>query len=179
MNRPAHGAWKGARFVSAGLAVFAWVLLSGSDANAQASSHSKALPTVCLTLPCAVHFPAFPRGGEVPLERAGLRISTDLGTVTGRNFRRSPGSFDDTGTAASQRTGVPAFAAAPAGGHRSTSRKVLGGVIGATAGFFAGAYLGAAIEGQGCSCDDPGLQGAMIGAPIGAVVGAILGVKLY
>ena len=36
-----------------------------------------------------------------------------------------------------------------------------------------------AIEGQGCACDDPGLQGAMIGAPIGTVAGAILGVRLF
>ena len=179
MNGSGHGARKGAWFMAARVAALALVLLSGRDANAQASSDSMALPSVGLTRPGAVHFPAIPRDGEEPLERAGLKISTELGTVPERHLRRSPGSFDDAGTAVSQRTGVPAFAAAPAGGHRSTSRKVLGGVIGAVAGFFAGAYLGAAIEGQGCSCDDPGLRGAMIGAPIGTVAGAILGVKLY
>jgi hypothetical protein len=53
------------------------------------------------------------------------------------------------------------------------------GVCGvADAGFLAGAYLGAAIEGQGCVCDDPGMLGAMIGAPIGDVAGAVVGVKL-
>jgi hypothetical protein len=94
-------------------------------------------------------------------------------------LRGSPGPFDGGGKAVSRKTLVPALAASPAGRHRSTSRKVLGGVIGAAAGFFAGAYLGAAIEGQGCACDDPGLQGAMIGAPIGTVAGAVLGVELF
>lgn len=159
MNRPGHNARKGARFLSASVAVVALVLFSGSDAKAQASSDSVALPSVRLRLPGAVHFPA------IPPER--------------RDLSRSPGSFDDAGTAISRRTSVPAFSAAPARSHRSTSHKVLGGVIGAVAGFFAGAYLGAAIEGHGCACDDPGLQGAMIGAPIGAVAGAIVGVKLF
>jgi hypothetical protein len=40
---------------------------------------------------------------------------------------------------------------------------------------FAGAYLGAWIEGDRCHCDDPGLQGIVIGAPIGIGLGAILG----
>ena len=40
---------------------------------------------------------------------------------------------------------------------------------------FAGGYLGAAIEGDRCHCDDPGLKGAVIGAPIGAATGGILG----
>jgi hypothetical protein len=47
--------------------------------------------------------------------------------------------------------------------------------VGATAGFFAGGYLGAAIEGDRCHCDDPGLMGALIGAPIGATAGGVLG----
>jgi hypothetical protein len=41
------------------------------------------------------------------------------------------------------------------------------------AGFFAGGYLGAKIEGD-CNCDDPGLMGAIIGAPIGAAAAAIV-----
>jgi hypothetical protein len=49
--------------------------------------------------------------------------------------------------------------------------------VGATAGFFAGGYLGAAIDGDCGGCDDPGLKGALIGAPIGAVAGGILGGK--
>jgi len=46
--------------------------------------------------------------------------------------------------------------------------------IGAVGGFFAGAFLGAAIEGDRCNCDDPGLLGAVIGAPVGAATGGIL-----
>jgi hypothetical protein len=40
-------------------------------------------------------------------------------------------------------------------------------------GFFAGAYIGAAIEGDRCECDDPGLKGALIGMPIGTAAAAI------
>jgi hypothetical protein len=56
--------------------------------------------------------------------------------------------------------------------------KVLFGVLGGVGGFFAGGYLGAAIEGNSCRCDDPGLKGALIGAPIGAIAGAAVGVAL-
>ncbi len=58
---------------------------------------------------------------------------------------------------------------------RSWQRRLLGGVVGAAAGLFAGGYLGATIEGDDCHCDDPGLMGALIGAPIGTVAGAIAG----
>jgi hypothetical protein len=63
--------------------------------------------------------------------------------------------------------------------HRSVKRKILGGAIGGVGGFFGGGYLGAAIEGDRCNCDDPGLMGALIGAPVGAAIGAILGVKFF
>ena len=56
--------------------------------------------------------------------------------------------------------------------------KLAFGAIGGVAGFFAGGYLGAAIDGDCGGCDDPGLKGALIGAPIGAAVGATLGVVL-
>ena len=59
--------------------------------------------------------------------------------------------------------------------ERGVARKVLGAAVGAAGGFFAGGYLGAAIEGDRCHCDDPGLKGAVIGAPIGAAAGGILG----
>lgn len=68
------------------------------------------------------------------------------------------------------------LAQAPTGGReRSTTRRVLGAAVGAAAGFFGGGYLGAAIEGDSCNCDDPGLKGALIGAPVGGVTGGILG----
>ena len=60
---------------------------------------------------------------------------------------------------------------------RGPGRIVAGAAVGATAGFFAGGYLGAIIDGECGGCDDPGFKGAIIGAPIGAVVGGILGGK--
>ena len=46
--------------------------------------------------------------------------------------------------------------------------------MGAVGGFFGGGFLGAAIEGDRCNCDDPGFLGFVIGAPVGAATGAIL-----
>ncbi len=63
--------------------------------------------------------------------------------------------------------------------ERSVGRRILGGALGGVGGLFAGGYLGAKIEGDGCHCDDPGLMGALIGAPIGAVAGAILGAMFF
>ncbi len=61
--------------------------------------------------------------------------------------------------------------------ERSTSRKVFGAIVGGVGGFFGGLFLGAAIEGDRCNCDDPGLLGALIGGPIGGVAGGVLGYK--
>jgi hypothetical protein len=63
--------------------------------------------------------------------------------------------------------------------ERSTTRKIVGALLGGTAGFFAGGYLGAAIDGDCGGCDDPGFMGAIIGAPIGAAVGGILGAVFF
>jgi hypothetical protein len=94
------------------------------------------------------------------LSRDSLR-TIDYGPIVRQSARRS-------------------FAQAGVSGRtRSVGRKVLGGAIGATAGFFAGGYLGAAIEGDRCHCDDPGLKGALIGAPVGAVTGGILGALFF
>ena len=59
--------------------------------------------------------------------------------------------------------------------RRSVPKIILGAAVGGTAGFFAGGYTGAWIEGDRCHCDDPGLKGAIIGSLSGATVGAILG----
>jgi hypothetical protein len=61
--------------------------------------------------------------------------------------------------------------------RRGPGRIVAGAALGAVGGFFAGGYLGAAIDGDCGGCDDPGLKGALIGAPVGAVAGGILGGK--
>jgi hypothetical protein len=66
--------------------------------------------------------------------------------------------------------------ASSAGRQRSAGKKVLGAIVGATGGFFAGGFLGAKIDGE-CDCDDPGFKGALIGAPVGSVAGGILGYK--
>jgi hypothetical protein len=59
--------------------------------------------------------------------------------------------------------------------ERSMTRKILGAAVGGAGGFFAGGYLGSAIDGECGGCDDPGLKGALIGAPIGAATGSVLG----
>ena len=54
-----------------------------------------------------------------------------------------------------------------------TGQRILWTSVAGLGGFFAGAYIGAAIEGDRCNCDDPGLQGALIGMPIGTAAAAI------
>ena len=82
--------------------------------------------------------------------------------------------------AASQPARPQANAARQPQARKTTSAwtKVAAGVLGGLGGFFAGGYIGAAIDGDCGGCDDPGLKGALIGAPIGAAVGATLGVVL-
>ena len=179
MHRSRRGAGKGARFVGACVAVVAPVLLSGSDANAQIGGDSIALPSTCVTLPDSRQLQNVARGGEQPVRWAVLGTSAGLGTTPRIDLRGSPGSLDDAGTVVSRRRLVPGRAASTAGRRRPTGNKALSVAIVATAGFFLGGYLGAAIEGNRCACDDPGMLGAMIGAPLGAVAGAVVSVKLF
>jgi hypothetical protein len=89
------------------------------------------------------------------------------------DFRPAPGSFSKF-TRDSSVDQAPSRAAVQTR-KRSTARKIVGAAVGAFGGFFLGGYAGAAIEGDRCNCDDPGLQGFLIGAPIGAVAGGIFG----
>jgi hypothetical protein len=120
------------------------------------------------------------RGSEIAAVRwEAMRTPLEPGSAASRSIRQSLETLDfGEGPTASRRPGRP-FQASSDGRQRSARRKVLGGLIGAAGGFFGGGYLGAAIEGDRCDCDDPGLMGAIIGAPIGAVVGAIAGFKLF
>ena len=77
--------------------------------------------------------------------------------------------FETAGAANSGR--AEAAAARRKARMSGVQRGILTGLAG-FGGFFAGAYIGAAIEGP-CNCDDPGLKGALIGMPIGAASAAI------
>jgi len=67
---------------------------------------------------------------------------------------------------------APATARVPRRGM-GTGQRILWTSVAGLGGFFAGAYIGAAIEGDRCNCDDPGLKGALIGMPIGTAAAAI------
>ena len=180
MNHSGRGAGGGrARVLGVGAAVVAWVFLAGSYAHAQVGGDVVPLPSTSITRPDALPVVDIARGGELPVRWAALGTSTGPGTTPTVNLLGSPASFDDAGRVASQRTLVPGRAASTAGRRRSTSNKTLAVAIVAVTGFFVGGYLGAAIEGHSCACDDPGMLGAMVGAPIGAVAGAVVGVKLF
>jgi hypothetical protein len=102
---------------------------------------------------------------------------SDIATRLKLDFRPAPGSFSNF-----TRNGSPEQSPSSAAFQtrkRSTARKIVGAAVGAFGGFFLGGYAGAAIEGDRCHCDDPGLQGFLIGAPIGAVAGGILGAKVF
>src|SRR5262245_26453224 len=112
--------------------------------------------------------------------RAGT-VAAPLSSVSHHTFhpiRDSLRTIDYGRIAGQQVTRASAQTPAP-DRKRSVMRRVLGGAIGATGGFFAGGYLGAFIEGDRCNCDDPGLKGALIGAPVGAVTGGILGALFF
>lgn len=126
--------------------------------NAERISTSKVLPPIA-----AWRHTASVGSIREPRLQAGRRIS-----VPSIQLAVFPGSF---------RSGVNRQQPQQQGTERSTRSRVLGGIVGGVGGFFGGMFLGAAIEGDRCECDDPGLVGALIGAPVGGVAGAILGYK--
>jgi hypothetical protein len=127
-----------------------FVMLLTAGAHAQASGEKS---------------PALPERPRPAASRASIQLNNFRPTVLLLN-NRAPAGLSGRSTGAPQAT--------TGRKQRSVQRKVLGAIVGATGGFFAGGYLGAAIDGE-CNCDDPGLKGAIIGAPIGAVAGGILG----
>ncbi len=60
----------------------------------------------------------------------------------------------------------------------SRARQVTAGIIGGVLGMWAGAEFGAALEGDSCHCDSPGMMGALYGASAGGTIGAVLGAFL-
>jgi len=114
-------------------------------------------------------------------EAVTFRHATPISIREGYRFRTGsrvlPNSLAFGMPLESRRPGVSRQQAAQVSGERSTRRKVLGAIVGGVGGLFGGMFLGAAIEGDRCDCDDPGLVGALIGAPIGGAAGGILGYK--
>ena len=91
--------------------------------------------------------------------------------VDSRTFRRSIAAVTfDTTSAAKQSSSVQPVHRA---GKMGIGQRVVWTSLAGLGGFFAGGYIGAAIEGDRCNCDDPGLQGALIGMPIGTAAAAI------
>ena len=91
--------------------------------------------------------------------------------VDSQTFRRSIAAVRfDTASAEKPSASVPVIRQA---GKMGTGQRVAWTALAGLGGFFAGAYIGAAIEGDRCNCDDPGFQGALIGMPIGTAAAAI------
>ena len=103
-------------------------------------------------------------------ERAGVTPSPLSSAAIAQATRALPATMTLRANASQATVSPPA----PTKAKRSVARRVAYISIGAVGGFFAGGFLGAAIEGDRCNCDDPGFLGAIIGAPVGAATGAIL-----
>ena len=96
---------------------------------------------------------------------------TASAAVDSRTFRRSIAAVTfDTTSAAKPSASVQAVRRA---GKMGIGQRVVWTSLAGLGGFFAGAYIGAAIEGDSCQCDDPGFKGALTGMPIGAAAAAI------
>lgn len=162
----------------------------GSDPSAKSASLwktpagvSRLVPVVAMVMALAFAAPTEAR----PIERSALseRVGPIASAVEARGASvaqgvRPLGKISQPVENSGWRPAPPASLrqAAPAPRKRSVARTVLGAIVGAAGGFFAGGYTGAWIEGNRCHCDDPGLKGFMIGAPVGAVLGGIAGGKL-
>jgi hypothetical protein len=151
---------KGSRLMA--LAMTAMFVFAGT-ASAQVTHSSVAAPLSSLELPDVEQH------ADAPRHRAHRTLQPIRDSLSNLDYGRIAGHSVRGASVQS----------AASGRKRSVTRRILGGAIGATAGLFAGGYLGAAIEGDRCNCDDPGLMGALIGAPVGAVTGGILGALFF
>ncbi|MGE5837988.1 MAG: hypothetical protein ACM4AI_26175 [Acidobacteriota bacterium] len=132
-----------------------------------------------LAIPPAVNEPPQPENPQVAVQSIRRLLGPDAfqadsATRLKLEFRPEAGEFSTLGSTADRATHIPSRPAVQSH-RRSITRKIIGAAVGAFGGFFLGGYAGAAIEGDRCGCDDPGLQGFLIGAPIGAVAGGIFG----
>jgi hypothetical protein len=109
---------------------------------------------VCLL----VSTPAFAQTVSPPIDGRTLRASIEAV------------KFD---TAPAEKPSASLVAVARQNDKMGTGQRVFWTSLAGLGGFFAGGYIGAAIEGDGCHCDDPGLKGALIGIPIGTAAAAI------
>lgn len=100
--------------------------------------------------------------------------STDLRVEPSPSIRASLARIETSilGSSVAPATHVQA----PAKPQRSTTRKVVGGVVGAVGGFVAGAFLGGMIFKQG---DLPHFHFAVVGGALGAFAGASLGARYF
>jgi hypothetical protein len=128
---------------------------------------------VIVALVAAVLAPAeraFAQAGPTPADRLAMPAAGPLSTAVARV------RFDSVGDSRAGATAQRSIAR-PAAPKNNVAGKVVMATLGGVGGFFGGGYVGAKLEGP-CSCDDPGLKGAIIGAPIGAIVGAVVGWKV-
>ena len=118
-----------------------------------------------------------PAGGERsgPVFPAAMFSSLDRAERLKLDYRSAVGSFAAPEITRTGSSVQGSARSAPQNRKPSTARKIVGAAVGAFGGFFLGGYTGAAIEGDSCNCDDPGLKGFLIGAPIGAIAGGIFG----
>ena len=99
------------------------------------------------------------------------QTSPPLRPVDSRTFRASIDTVKfDTASAEKSSASVRALRRQ---GKMGTGERIGWTALAGLGGFFAGGYIGAAIEGDRCNCDDPGLKGALTGMPIGAAAAAI------
>jgi hypothetical protein len=133
-----------------------------------------------IAIPPAVNERPHPENPQIAVQSIRPLLGPDAFRVDSAtrlkvDFRAEASEFSKLAAAMDRATNQGSTSTRDKTHRRSIARKIVGAAIGAFGGFFLGGYAGAAIEGDRCNCDDPGLQGFLIGAPIGAVAGGIFG----